>query len=157
MVDRRPAPQPHLSWATNEPTPGPGLRRVLRRHFDRVSMLDVLIALAVVALFDLVAVLLVSGWQSARCGELCGLRTQLHLMHIAAVLTFVVIILPPALIAILTRRGRAVVLAVQAVLCLGLLLNTIGTQHRLTARLHGTATCWNPGYSNADCPWGPKD
>lgn len=36
-------------------------------------------------------------------------------------------------------------------------VNVVTTEHRLIPRINGTAPCWNPDYSPADCPWGPKD
>ena len=86
----------------------------------------------------------------------CGLRTQLHLMHVTLVLTLVGVVLPPLVLAVLTRRGRLVVAVVQSALCLMVLIGAVRTEQRLTSHIEGTATCWNPLYTDAECPWGPK-
>lgn len=152
----------HISWVTG--APGTAVRpprrtawRRLRVRFDNFSLLDAFFAALIVAGFDFVGVLVVSGWQTTSCGDLCGLRTQLHLLHVAAVLTLTAIALPPLILALALRRGRAAAVAVQTVLCLVVLVNVVGTEHRLIPRINGTAPCWNPDYSDADCPWGPKD
>jgi hypothetical protein len=152
----------YISWVTDKPgTEQQPDRRTawerLRVRFDDFSFLDAFFAGLCVAVFDFVGVLGVSGWQSARCGDLCGLRTQLHLLHVAAVLTLTAVALPPLLLAFVLRRGRVAAVAVQAVLCLVVLVNVVGTEHRLVPRINGTAPCWNPDYSDAECPWGPKD
>ena len=110
-----------------------------------------------VALLDLVGVLVVSGWQTAACGDSCGLRTQLHLMHVSAAWTLAVVVPLPLLVALLARRARVAVAVVQCLLCLGVVVNAVTTEHRLVPRINGTAHCWNSLYSDADCPWGPKD
>jgi hypothetical protein len=129
----------------------------LRVRFDDFSFLDAFFAGLTVIVFDFVGVLVVSGWQTTTCGDLCGLRTQVHLMHVAAVWTLTAVALPPLILAFALRRGRVAAVVVQAVLCVVVLVNVVGTEHRLIPRINGTAPCWNPDYSNADCPWGPKD
>lgn len=146
------------SWATaTSGAARPNLRQRLARRRERVSLFDWLVLAAAVAAFDLIGVLAVSGWQSIRCGDACGMRTQLHLMRLAAVLMLLAVALPPVLVAALARRGRLVVATVQALLVIGVLVNVLSTQHRLLPRINGTAPCWNPLYSAADCPWGSKD
>ncbi|HEX8306682.1 MAG TPA: hypothetical protein VF612_17535 [Jatrophihabitans sp.] len=151
----------YISWVTDKPgTEQPARRSAwdrLRVRFDDFSFLDAFFAALCVAVFDFVAVLVVSGWQSAECGDLCGLRTQLHLLHVSAVLTLTAVALPPLILAFVLRRGRVAAVAVQAVLCLVVVVNVVGTEHRLVPRINGTAPCWNPDYSPAECPWGPKD
>jgi len=152
----------YTSWVVDKPgTSRQPARRTawdrLRVRFDDFSFLDAFFAGLCVAVFDFVGVLVISGWQTSTCGDLCGLRTQLHLMHVAAVLTLTAIALPPLILALALRRGRVAATAVQAVLCLVVLVNVVGTEHRLIPRIDGTAPCWNPDYSAADCPWGPKD
>ena len=151
----------YISWVTDKPGAAQPAGRTawdrLRVRFDDFSFLDAFFAALAVAVFDFVGVLVGSGWQSASCGDLCGLRTQLRLMHVAAVLTLAAVALPPLILAFVLRRGRVAAVAVQAVLCLTVLVNVVGTEHRLAPRINGTAPCWNPDYSAADCPWGPKD
>lgn len=152
----------YVSWVVDKPgAPAQPDRRSLserlRARFDDYSFIDALIAAAAMAIFDFIGVLVVSGWQTAACGDLCGLRTRLHLMHVAAVLTLAVIAVPPLLLTLLLRRARVAAVVVQAVLCLVVLVNVVSSEHRLTARINGTAPCWNPDVSPADCPWGPKD
>jgi TRAP-type mannitol/chloroaromatic compound transport system permease large subunit len=121
------------------------------------SWFDALVVAICGLVLDLIGVLVVSGWQTAACGDSCGLRTQLHLMHVAAGWTLGVVVPLPLVVALLARKGRVVVAVLQGLLCLGLLLNTVSTEHRLVPRINGTAHCWNDLYSDADCPWGPKD
>jgi hypothetical protein len=152
----------YISWVTDKPGAAaqPARRTAWDRRrvrFDDFSLLDAFFAGLCVAVFDFVGVLVVSGWQTSRCGDLCGLRTQLHLTHLAAVWTLTAIALPPLILAFVLRRGRVAAVALQAVLCLVVLVNVVGTEHRLVPRINGTAPCWNPDYSDADCPWGPKD
>jgi hypothetical protein len=132
-------------------------RRTLARRLEGYSWFDALVAAICVAVLDLTGVLIVSGWQTASCGESCGLRTQLHLVHVAAVLMLTVVVPLPLLIAVLARRARVVVAVVQVLLCVGVLINILGTEHRLVPRINGTAHCWNSLYSGTECPWGPKD
>jgi hypothetical protein len=164
MAGRRGGPNRgnYVSWVVDKPGGSrqparPSAWDRLRIRFDDFSLLDAFFAALIVIVFDFVGVLVISGWQTTSCGDLCGLRTQLHLMHVAAVLTLTVIALPPLILAFLLRRGRVAAIAVQVVLCVIVLVNVVGTEHRLIPRINGTATCWNPDYSNADCPWGPKD
>ena len=147
----------YVSWVTAEPDSAPPARRGLRQRLEGFSLVDAFIAGLAIAAFDLIGVLVVSGWQSSRCGESCGLRTQLHLMHVAAVLTLVAVALPPLVVALLARRARVAACVVQGLLCLLVVINVVTTQHRLVPRIEGTAPCWNPVYSDAECPWGPKD
>ncbi|HEX8093743.1 hypothetical protein [Jatrophihabitans sp.] len=152
----------YISWVVDKPgtaaQPGrPTAWDRLRVRLDDFSFLDAFFAGLCVAVFDFVGVLVISGWQTSTCGDLCGLRTQLHLMHVAAVLTLTAIALPPLILAFALRRGRVAAVTVQIVLCLIVLVNVVGTEHRLIPRINGTAPCWNPDYSNAECPWGPKD
>jgi hypothetical protein len=152
----------HVSWVTDRAgsAPQPARRNAwqrLRLRLENHSVLDAVIAGLAVVVFDFVAVLVVSGWQTASCGDLCGLRTQLHLMHVAAVWTLTAVALPPLALAFALRKGRVAAVVVQILLCLVVLVNVVSTQHRLVPRIEGTAPCWNPDYSAADCPWGPKD
>jgi hypothetical protein len=154
----------YVSWAAESgpaAPPAAGRRSAVRRRptgrLENYSWFDAFVAAVAVAVVDLVGVLIVSGWQTAACGEVCGLRTQLHLMHVAAAWTLAVVVPLPVLIALLARKGRVAVTAVQALLCLGLVVNAVSTEHRLVPRINGTAHCWNALYSDAECPWGPKD
>lgn len=162
MVTRkatRPEQQAFVSWASGD-RPGASVDprfAGLRNRLAEIGWLDMALGLVAVALYDLVGVLVVSGWQSAACGSDCGMRTQLHLMHVALVLSLAVVVAPPVLLALVIRRGRVVVAVAQVALCLLMLLNAVSTEHRLLPRINGTAQCWNPLYSNAECPWGPKD
>jgi hypothetical protein len=150
-----PSPRASANGNAAEPTRG-GLRRRLTRHNDDFSWVDVAIIVVCLAFFDFVGILIVSGWQTLRCGSYCGLRTQLHLVPVATVVLVVGVVLPPLLAALVLGRNRALVVALQLLLCLGILVNSVTDQHRIKSRLDGTATCWNPAYSNRDCPWGPK-
>lgn len=133
------------------------LLRRLTRHSDDFSWVDVAIIVVCLAFFDFVGILIVSGWQTLRCGAYCGLRTQLHVLPVATVVLVVAVVLPPVLAALLLGKNRALVVALQVLLCLGILVNSVADQRRIKSRLDGTATCWNSAYSNRDCPWGPKD
>ncbi|MBV9821782.1 MAG: hypothetical protein JO144_06010 [Actinobacteria bacterium] len=153
-----PEPAPYISWASSAAEPvKPGWRRTLERRLERFSWFDALVAAVCVAAVDLIGVLVISGWQTASCGDSCGLRTQLHLMHVSLAVTLAVLIPLPVLAALLLRRGRLAITVVQALLCVGVLVNAVGTEHKLVPRINGTAPCWNTAYSDADCPWGPKD
>ncbi|MGI8664709.1 MAG: hypothetical protein ACR2N4_01530 [Jatrophihabitans sp.] len=163
MVARQPGDSvARPSWATDRPAAGPtgslaAGRQRLGRWREGFSFFDTLVAIAAVAAFDLLGVLVVTGWQTIRCGDGCGLRTQLHLMHLATILCAVLVVLPPLLCVLLLRRVRLLITAIQVLLCLGIAVNVISTQHRLVPRIHGTARCWNPLYSNAEYPWGPTN
>jgi hypothetical protein len=165
MASRSGGPEParYVSWvsASASQPPAPehraAWRRALARRLEGFSWFDALVVAISVVVLDLIGVLIVSGWQSAACGDSCGLRTQLHLMHVAAAWTLAVVVPLPLLLALLARKARVVVAVLQGLLCLGVLLNTVSTEHRLVPRINGTAHCWNSLYSDADCPWGPKD
>jgi hypothetical protein len=157
-------PSRYVSWVSASASQPPVVsgrraswRGVLGRRLEGFSWFDALVAAICVAVLDLVGVLILSGWQSAACGDSCGLRTQLHLMHVVAAWTLAVLVPLPLLVALLIRKGRVAIAVVQALLCLGVLVNTVSTEHRLVPRINGTAHCWNSLYSDADCPWGPKD
>ena len=153
VPDSHPASQPPTASGGH----GAAWRRALDRRLEGFSWFDALVAAICVAVLDLIGVLIVSGWQTTACGDSCGLRTQLHLMHVAAAWTLAVVVPLPLLVALLTRKGRVAVAVVQGLLCLGVLVNTVSTEHRLVPRINGTAHCWNNLYSDAECPWGPKD
>jgi hypothetical protein len=148
----------YISWASSSPAPSrSGWRQALARRLENYSWFDALVAALCVAVVDLVAVLVLSGWQTTSCGEACGLRTQLHLMHRTLAFTLAVAIPLPLLVALVIRKGRVAIAVVQALLCVGVLVNAVSTEHRLVSRIDGTAHCWNSSYSDAECPWGPKD
>ena len=148
----------YVSWAAQRSPESEAVPRGrLAELLENYSWFDAFVAALTVALVDLVGVLVLSGWQTAACGEACGLRTQLHLMHVAAAWTLAVVVALPVLVALLARKGRVAIAVVQLLLCLGVLVNTVSTEHRLVPRINGTAHCWNSLYSDADCPWGPKD
>ena len=150
----------YVSWTADTPSAVPSkgaARRALNRRLENYSWFDAFVAVVAVALVDLVGILIVSGWQTAACGEACGLRTQLHLMHVSAAWTLAVLVPLPVLVALLVRKGRVAIATVQVLLCLGVLVNAVSTEHRLVPRINGTAHCWNYLYSDAECPWGPKD
>jgi hypothetical protein len=156
----RPEPAPGFSWADTGPDTGARLRPEIgpwARRLEHYSWFDAFVAAVAVAVVDLAGMLIVSGWQTAACGEACGLRTQLHLMHVAAAWTLAVLIPLPLLVALLARKGRVAIAAVQLLFCLGVVINAVSTEHRLVPRIEGTAHCWNSLYSDAECPWGPKD
>jgi hypothetical protein len=154
----------YVSWASDSasrPSAATGRRDAWRgalaRRLEGFSWFDAMVAGICVAVLDLVGVLILSGWQTTACGDSCGLRTQLHLMHVAAAWTLAVLVPLPLLVALLIRKGRVAIAVIQGLLCVGVLVNTVSTEHRLVPRINGTAHCWNSLYSDADCPWGPKD
>jgi hypothetical protein len=155
----------YVSWAAESaPASSPPAagrwaagRRALARRLENYSWVDAFVAVVAAAVVDLLGVLIVSGWQTAACGAVCGLRTQLHLMHVAAAWTLAVVVPLPLLVALLTRKARVAVAVVQVLLCLGAVVSAVSTEHRLVPRINGTAHCWNDLYSDAECPWGPKD
>jgi hypothetical protein len=156
-------PARYISWASDSHPAAQSAseqaawRRALDSRLEEFSWFDALVAAICVMVLDLVAVLIVTGWQTTSCGDSCGLRTQLHLMHVAAAWTLAVIVPLPLLVALLIRKGRVAIAVVQGLLCVGVLINAVSTEHRLVPRINGTAHCWNSLYSDADCPWGPKD
>lgn len=167
MARKAEGPQPgYVSWAASaatasEPAAAAGrwatVRHARGRLLENFSWFDAFVAVVSVALLDLIGVLIVSGWQTSACGQSCGLRTQLHLMHVAAAWMLAVVVPLPVLVAVLVRKGRVAIVMVQCLLCLGVVFNAVGTEHRLVPRINGTAHCWNNLYSDAECPWGPKD
>lgn len=157
---RRAAQQPareYVSWVPSDrsvTSAGP-LRRSLERWRDG-AWFDTSMALLAALLFDLIALLVFSGYQSARCGGTCGLNSQLQLLRDGTVFLIAVPLLS-VLVALAVRRHRIALALLQVVLFSALLVNNLSSQHRLESRLNGTATCWTTVYSNKDCPWGVRD
>ncbi len=147
----------YVSWVSGdaEGRPPGAVRRWLETVRDG-GWFDMLAALLVLGLIDLVVLLSFAGWQSAKCGGTCGLLTQMHLLRIGTLFLSAV----PAvtvLTALVFRRQRVALIAVQLLLFGVLLSNNLSSQHRLESHINGTATCWNSAYSNRDCPWGVRD
>jgi hypothetical protein len=63
--------------------------------------------------------------------------------------------LPPVLAALLIKRLRVLIAAIQAVICAALMLHAALDLHTVNSHINGTVPCWNNLYSPKDCPWGP--
>jgi MFS family permease len=154
--ERRNGDRAAVSWAPASATSEP--ERGLRGRWQnrRVSIFDILMVGIGVIVFDFIGALIASGWQSARCGDSCGLQTQLHLLRIG-VWILLVIAVAPLVVMLMLRRHRIMVAVLQVGLCAVLLGNNLADQHQKSSRLNGTAQCWSTLYSNADCPWGNRN
>jgi hypothetical protein len=150
-------PSPDFSWATAAPRSRPTnpVRRAAAQLRD-AQFFDALVVLLFLAVFDVVILLILSGWQSVQCGGYCSLRTQARLFGQGLVLVPSALLIPPLLVSVLMRRRRVLVLVVQLLLCAALTLHNLAEQRTLNQRIHGTAPCWSPDYSPKDCPWGVK-
>jgi hypothetical protein len=113
------------------------------------------VAVAITAIFDLVVGLVVSGYFATRCRDICTLHQQAHEDRMLFILLPPLLFLPPVLVALLVRRLRVLVTAVQVVVCAGLLIHAAFDLRTVNSHINGTARCWAPQYSDKDCPWGP--
>ena len=146
---------PNFSWAHPEAVsrpPGP-----IRRRFEWLrdaQVIDALVVLVLLAVFDGIVLLFLAGWQSIQCGGYCGMHTHLRLLQQGLVVVPPAMVILPVLISLLLRRQRVFVIVVQLLIVLALSWHNITEQHILEGRLNGTVPCWNPGVSPKDCPWG---
>jgi hypothetical protein len=147
---------PGFSWARPVALPPTrGLRASLGRRLQDVSWFDVIVAVIVTGVFDLVAALVLSSYYGAQCQGVCTLRQQAHEDRMLLLLIPLLIGLPPVLVALLIRRKRLLLAAVQAVLCAALVIHSAVALRTLNSHINGTAPCWTSQYSPKDCPWGP--
>lgn len=149
-----------FSWSSQSARPVPNQRRFgavsrVRQFLSDFAIFDLLATVALVGLYDFLALVILSGYQSTVCGGYCGLRMQLHLLRQGEVLVPLILAVPVVLV-LLMRRRRTVVAVVQIALCLVLTMNNLADQRTTLSHLNGTATCWNSLYSPKDCPWGDK-
>jgi hypothetical protein len=127
----------------------------VRRRLQDVSWFDIIVAIVVAGVFDLVVGLVVSGYFGAQCHGVCTLRQQAHEDRMLLLLIPVLLGLPPVLVALLLRRLRILLAAVQAVSCAVLMIHAALDLRTLDSHINGTAPCWSNLYSPKDCPWGP--
>jgi hypothetical protein len=147
-----------FSWARPddaEAPPAGGFRAALRRRLEDVSWFDIAVAIAVTGVFDLVIGLVVSGYFGAQCHSVCTLRNQAHEDRMLLLLIPVLLGLPPVLVALLIRRLRVLLAAIQAVTCAALMIHATLDLRTVNSHINGTAPCWNNLYSPKECPWGP--
>lgn len=147
-----------FSWATNRPDDGSRRNRLVRlgRRWRDATWFDAFAVLLFLAAFDVVTLLVLSGWQSTECGGSCGLAMQLHLLRVGSVVVPLALFLPPVVLSLVLRRRRLLIVVCQLALCVLLALNNLSEQHTIKQRLDGTAVCWNPLYSPKECPWGVR-
>jgi len=147
-----------FSWARPadaEQPPEAGLRAALRRRLQDVSWFDISVAIAMTGVFDLVIGLVVSGYFGAQCHDVCTLRNQAHEDRMLLLLLPVLLGLPPVLVALLIKRLRVLLAAIQAVTCAALMIHAALDLRTVNSHINGTVPCWNSLYSAKECPWGP--
>jgi len=147
-----------FSWARPgeaEAPPARGLMAALRRRLQDVSWFDIAVAIAVTGVFDLVVGLVVSGYFGAQCHDVCTLRHQAHEDRMLLWLIPVLLGLPPVLVALLLKRMRVLLAALQSITCAALVIHAALDLHTVNSHINGTAPCWSSLYSPKDCPWGP--
>jgi H+/Cl- antiporter ClcA len=127
----------------------------LRRRLQDVSWFDIAAAIGMTGVFDLVIGLIVSGYFGAHCRNICTLHQQAHEDRMLLLLIPLLLGLPPVLVALLLKRLRVLLAAVQAVICAALMIHAALDLRTVNSRINGTAPCWNSLYSAKDCPWGP--
>ncbi|HEU5271001.1 MAG TPA: hypothetical protein VFU36_13835 [Jatrophihabitans sp.] len=146
-----------FSWArpgAEDDTPRTLIGR-LRRSVRDVSWFDVAAALGITAVFDLVVGLLISGYYGSKCRDVCTLHQQAHEDRMLLILVPLLLGLPPLLVALLARRLRVAVGAVQAAVCAAFMIHAALDLRTVESHINGTAKCWTALYSDKDCPWGP--
>jgi len=138
---------------------GPAIERTLigrlRRSLQDVSWFDLAAALGMVGIFDLVIGLIVSGYYGSRCRGICTLHQQAHEDRMLFILIPILLGLPPVLVALLLRRLRVLIGAVQAIVCAALVIHAAVALRTVNSHINGTAKCWTQLFSDKDCPWGP--
>jgi hypothetical protein len=147
-----------FSWARPDAAgdePARGLRAAVRRSLRDVSWFDVVAAVVVAAVFDLVIGLIISGYFATHCRDVCTLHQQAHEDRMLLFLIPLLLGLPPVLVALWVGRMRVLIAAVQIVICGALTVHAALGLRTVTSHINGTAPCWSKDYSAKDCPWGP--
>jgi len=148
--------QPSFSWAQSTETPQRrSLAESLRWRLRDLSWFDVIAALVATAIFDFVVGLIISAYFGTQCRDVCTLHQRAHEDRMLMVVTPILIAAPPVLVALFLRRMRVVIAFVQLVICVLLVTHSALDLRTADSRIHGTARCWNPLFSDKDCPWGP--
>lgn len=148
--------QASFSWAQN--TEAPQRRtfaEALRWRLRDLSWFDVIAALIATTIFDFVVGLVLSAYFGTQCHDACTLHQRAHEDRMLMLLLPILLGAPPVLVALLLRRMRVVIVSVQLVTCVLLVTHAALDLRTVDSRIHGTARCWNPLYSDKDCPWGP--
>jgi hypothetical protein len=148
--------QPSFSWAQSTDAPQRrDLVESLRRRLRDLSWFDVIAALIATAVFDFIVGLVISGYFGAQCQNVCTLHQRAHEDRMLMLLLPLLVGAPPVLAALLLRRMRIVIASIQLVTCVLLVVHAALDLRTVESRINGTARCWNPLYSDKDCPWGP--
>jgi H+/Cl- antiporter ClcA len=148
--------QTGFSWARPDEVRARGNRFARwRRRFDYVSWPDIAVAIAVIAVFDLVIGLVISGYFSTHCRDICTLHQQAHQDRMLLFLVPILLGLPPVLLALWIGRLRVLIAAVQAIVCAALMTHAALDLRTVNSHINGTARCWSDQYSAKNCPWGP--
>ena len=158
-MDKARDEQVAFSWARSaeaETVPAGGVRAALRRRLQDVSWFDIAVAIAATGVFDLVIGLIISGYYSSKCRDVCTLHQQAHEDRMLFILVPILLGLPPVLLALWIRRLRVLLAALQAAVCLGFMVHAALDLRTVNSRINGTAPCWNTLYSPKDCPWGVR-
>jgi len=147
-----------FSWARPadaEAPPAAGFRAALGRRLQDIYWFDIAVAIAVTGVFDLEVGLVISGYFGAQCHSVCTLRNQAHEDRMLLLLVPTLLGLPPVLAALLIKRLRVLLAAIQVVTCAALMIHAALDLRTLNSHINGTVPCWNSLYSPKDCPWGP--
>jgi len=146
-----------FSWASTQAQPHTQRTLIgrLRWSLQDVSWFDMAAALGITAVFDLVVGLVISGYYGSKCQGICTLHQQAHEDRMLLILVPILLGLPPLLVALLLRRLRVLIGAVQAVVCAALVIHATLDLRTVNSHINGTARCWTTAYSDKDCPWGP--
>lgn len=145
-----------FSWARSTETPQRrSLAESLRWRLRDLSWFDVIAALVTTAIFDFVVGLIISAYFGTECHDVCTLHQRAHEDRMLMLLLPLLLGAPPVLVALLLRRMRVLIAFVQLVTCVLLVTHAALDLRTVDSRIHGTARCWNPLYSDKDCPWGP--
>jgi NADH:ubiquinone oxidoreductase subunit 5 (subunit L)/multisubunit Na+/H+ antiporter MnhA subunit len=148
--------QPSFSWARDTEAPQRrSLAESLRWRLRDVSWFDVIAALIATAVFDFIIGLVISTYFGAQCQNICTLHQRAHEDRMLMLVTPILIGVPPVLAALFLRRMRIVIASLQLVTCVLLVVHAALDLRTVDSRIHGTARCWNPLYSDKECPWGP--
>jgi NADH:ubiquinone oxidoreductase subunit 5 (subunit L)/multisubunit Na+/H+ antiporter MnhA subunit len=145
-----------FSWARSTETPQRrSLAESVRWRLRDLSWFDVIAALVTTAIFDFVVGLIISAYFGTECHDVCTLHQRAHEDRMLMLLLPLLLGAPPVLVALLLRRMRVLIAFVQLVTCVLLVTHAALDLRTVDSRIHGTARCWNPLYSDKDCPWGP--
>jgi hypothetical protein len=126
-----------------------------QRRFRDVAWFDVVVAVIITAIFDFVVGLLLSGYFGSHCQNVCTLHQQAHEDRMLLLLIPVLVCAPPVLLALVLKRLRVLIAAVQVIICVALLTHTVLDLRTVRSHIDGTAPCWTSLYTPKDCPWGP--